>query len=98
MALQPGKVYFPKPGWTKLDLAEYYVGMADAVLVHVRERLTVMKRFVNGIMEDPIWQKRVPQKVPAGPRPPPSRSRPGALPRSSWQTTPPTSSGRSTSA
>jgi DNA primase len=60
----PGKVYFPKPGWTKLDLAEYYVGMADAVLVHVRERPTVMKRFVNGIMEDPIWQKRVPQKVP----------------------------------
>jgi bifunctional non-homologous end joining protein LigD len=40
------------------------VGMADAVLVHVRERPTVMKRFVNGIMEDPIWQKRVPQKVP----------------------------------
>ncbi len=60
----PGKVYFPRPGWTKLDLAEYYVGMADAVLVHVRERPTVMKRFVNGIMEDPIWQKRVPQKVP----------------------------------
>ena len=23
-----------------------------------------MKRFVNGIMEDPIWQKRVPQNVP----------------------------------
>ena len=23
-----------------------------------------MKRFVNGIMEEPIWQKRVPQKVP----------------------------------
>ena len=60
----PGKVYFPKPGWTKLDLAEYYVGMADAVLVHVRERPTVMKRFVKGVMEDPIWQKRVPQKVP----------------------------------
>jgi bifunctional non-homologous end joining protein LigD len=60
----PGKVYFPKLGWTKLDLAEYYVGVADAVLLHVRERPTVMKRFVNGIMEDPIWQKRVPQKVP----------------------------------
>ncbi len=60
----PAKVYFPKPGWTKLDLAEYYVTVADAVLVHVRERPTVMKRFVNGIMEDPIWQKRVPQKVP----------------------------------
>ena len=23
-----------------------------------------MKRFVNGIMEDPIWQKRVPRKIP----------------------------------
>jgi bifunctional non-homologous end joining protein LigD len=60
----PAKVYFPKPGWTKLDLAQYYVEMAEAVLVHVRERPTVMKRFVNGIMEDPIWQKRVPKTVP----------------------------------
>ena len=60
----PAKVYFPKPGWTKLDLVEYYLTIADAVLVHLRERPTVMKRFVNGIMEDPIWQKRVPQKVP----------------------------------
>src|ERR687898_920425 len=60
----PAKVYFPKAGWTKLDLAEYYVTAADAVLVHVRERPTVLKRFVNGITEEPIWQKRVPQKVP----------------------------------
>jgi bifunctional non-homologous end joining protein LigD len=60
----PGKVYFPKPGWTKLDLAHYYIEAAEAALVHVRERPTVMKRFVNGIMEEPIWQKRVPQNVP----------------------------------
>ena len=60
----PGKVYFPKPGWTKLDIAEYYLTVADAALVHVRERPTVMKRFVNGIMEDPIWQKRVPKNIP----------------------------------
>jgi bifunctional non-homologous end joining protein LigD len=60
----PAKVYFPKPGWTKLDLVEYYVTVADAALVHVRERPTVMKRFVNGILEEPIWQKRVPQKIP----------------------------------
>src|ERR671929_1366527 len=60
----PGKVYFPKPGWTKLDVAEYYIGLADAVLVHVRERPGTMKRFVNGIMEEPIWQKRVPKTIP----------------------------------
>ena len=60
----PAKVYFPRPGWTKLDLAQFYLELADAVLVHVRERPTVMKRFVNGIQEEPIWQKRVPQNVP----------------------------------
>ncbi len=60
----PAKVYFPKPGWTKLDLATYYVEVADAALIHLRERPTVMKRFVNGIMEDPIWQKRVPARTP----------------------------------
>jgi bifunctional non-homologous end joining protein LigD len=60
----PGKVYFPKPGWTKLDVVEYYLAAADAVLIHLRERPTVMKRFVNGINEDPIWQKRVPKNLP----------------------------------
>ncbi len=60
----PSKVYFPKPGWTKLDLATYYLEVAEAALVHVRERPTIMKRFVNGIMEEPVWQKRVPQNVP----------------------------------
>ena len=60
----PGKVYFPKPGWTKLDLVEYYAATGDAPLVHTRERPTVMKRFVDGIEEEPIWQKRVPKKTP----------------------------------
>ena len=60
----PAKVYFPGPGWTKLDVAQYYLELSDAVLVHLRERPTVMKRFVNGIMEDPNWQKRVPKNIP----------------------------------
>jgi len=60
----PGKVYFPQPGHTKLDLVEYYVAVAEAKLVHVRERPTVMKRFVDGIEHDPIWQKRVPRNTP----------------------------------
>jgi bifunctional non-homologous end joining protein LigD len=60
----PAKIYFPAPGWTKLDVAQYYVANAGAVLVHLRERPTVMKRFVDGIMQDPIWQKRVPKAIP----------------------------------
>ena len=34
------------------------------MLTHLRERPTVMKRFVNGINEEPIWQKRVPKNIP----------------------------------
>src|SRR3954447_17517233 len=60
----PGKVYFPRSGWTKLDVVEYYLTTAEAVTIHLRERPTVMKRFVNGIMEEPIWQKRVPKNIP----------------------------------
>jgi bifunctional non-homologous end joining protein LigD len=60
----PGKVYFPMAGWTKRDLCRYYLDVADAAVVHLRERPTVMKRFVNGIEEEPIWQKRVPQRIP----------------------------------
>jgi len=60
----PSKVYFPQPGFTKHDLVNYYLATADAVLVHLRERPTVMKRFVNGIEQEPIWQKRVPQHIP----------------------------------
>jgi bifunctional non-homologous end joining protein LigD len=60
----PGKVYFPRAGVTKLDLVEYYLATADAALVHLRERPTVMKRFVEGVEKPPIWQKRVPQRTP----------------------------------
>jgi DNA ligase D-like protein (predicted polymerase) len=60
----PGKVYFPHSGWTKLDLVQYYLETAEAVTIHLRERPTVLKRFVNGILEEPIWQKRIPRNVP----------------------------------
>ena len=40
------------------------IAFVDGGDVHLRERPTVMKRFVNGIMEDPIWQKRVPKNIP----------------------------------
>jgi DNA primase len=32
----PSKVFFPERGTTKLDLVEYYLSVADAVLVHLR--------------------------------------------------------------
>ncbi|MEW6582646.1 MAG: non-homologous end-joining DNA ligase [Actinomycetota bacterium] len=60
----PGKVFFPETGVTKLGLAEYYLAVADAALVHLRERPTVLKRYVDGAAGEPFFQKRVPRGAP----------------------------------
>jgi bifunctional non-homologous end joining protein LigD len=60
----PGKVYFPRAGVTKIDLVNYYLECADAVVAHLRERPTVMKRWVNGVEGEPFFQKRVPDGAP----------------------------------
>ena len=60
----PSKVYFPEAGHTKLDLAEYYLAVADAACLHLRERPTTMKRFVDGAGGDFFFQKRVPKTAP----------------------------------
>jgi DNA ligase D-like protein (predicted polymerase) len=60
----PDKVYFPDCGVTKGELAHYYADCAAAVLNHVRERPTMLKRYAGGIEEKPFYQKRVPAKRP----------------------------------
>ena len=60
----PGKVFFPEAGHTKLDLASYYVEVAGAACLHLRERPTTMKRFVDGAAGDFFFQKRVPKGAP----------------------------------
>lgn len=61
----PGKVVFPEPGLTKLDLVEYYLSVADGALRGAGGRPMVLKRFVKGITQEPFFQKRVPENHPA---------------------------------
>jgi DNA ligase D len=60
----PGKLFFPEAGLTKLDLANYYLECEQAVVRHLRERPTVMKRWVDGVAGKPFFQKRVPDGAP----------------------------------
>ncbi len=60
----PAKVYFPAAGHTKLDVVEYYLAVADAALGHLRDRPTVLKRYVEGIEGQPFFQKRIPDSAP----------------------------------
>jgi bifunctional non-homologous end joining protein LigD len=60
----PGKLFFPARGFTKLDLVNYYVECHEAVLLGLRERPCVMKRWVDGVGGKPFFQKRVPGTAP----------------------------------
>jgi bifunctional non-homologous end joining protein LigD len=60
----PGKVYFPRTGHTKMDLVRYYLSVADGALTGVRDRPMVLKRFVNGAEAEAFFQKRAPSSRP----------------------------------
>ncbi len=61
----PGKVFFPRTGHTKLDLVRYYLGVADGAMAGVEGRPMVLKRFVNGAEGEAFFQKRAPESRPA---------------------------------
>jgi len=60
----PEKLFFPEAGITKLDLVHYYLECREAVVRGLRERPTVMKRWVDGVAGEPFFQKRVPDHAP----------------------------------
>ena len=60
----PQKIFFPRAGYTKLDLANYYAAVAEGALRGIAARPIVLKRYVNGADEEPFFQKRAPDKHP----------------------------------
>jgi bifunctional non-homologous end joining protein LigD len=60
----PGKVLFPKPGHTKLDLAQYYVSIADGALRGAGGRPNMLVRYPDGIEGEFFYQKRAPKARP----------------------------------
>src|SRR5437870_8430306 len=60
----PGKVLFPKAGYTKLDLAQYYLSVADGALRAAGGRPNVLVRYPNGIDGEYFYQKRAPSSRP----------------------------------
>jgi len=60
----PDKVFFPQPGYTKLDLVRYYLAVADGALRGAGGRPMALKRYVNGIEGEFFYQKRAPEARP----------------------------------
>ncbi len=60
----PGKVFFPKTGHTKLDLVRYYLAVAEGAVRGVNGRPMALKRFVEGAGGEAFFQKRAPANTP----------------------------------
>jgi DNA ligase D len=60
----PDRVYFPARGETKLDLANYYLAVADGIVRALRDRPCMLHRFPTGVTGEKVHQKRLPKGAP----------------------------------
>lgn len=58
------KVYFPKDGWRKRDLLEFYDRVSPWLLPHLKDRPLSLKRYPNGIAEQYFFQKNAGSHFP----------------------------------
>jgi bifunctional non-homologous end joining protein LigD len=54
----PDRIYYPDLGFTKLDLALYYVTIADSVLPHLEGRPLTLLRCPDGLGGESFYQKK----------------------------------------
>ncbi|HEY2152252.1 MAG TPA: non-homologous end-joining DNA ligase [Vicinamibacterales bacterium] len=60
----PTKVLFPQAGYTKLDLARYYVAVSQGAMQAAGHRPNVLVRYPNGTGGEFFFQKRAPRSRP----------------------------------
>ena len=60
----PDRVYFPARGETKLDLANYYLSVADGIVRALHDRPCMLHRYPEGVGGEKIYQKRLPKGAP----------------------------------
>ncbi len=58
------KVLYPKAGFTKAQVIDYYLRMSTALLPHLRGRPLTLKRYPNGVDQPYFYEKRCPQHRP----------------------------------
>lgn len=60
----PERVYFPVHGWTKLDVAQYYLAVGDGIVRALRDRPTMLHRYPRGLDGQKVYSKRLPKGAP----------------------------------
>lgn len=59
-----GKVFWPKEGYTKRDLLNYYYQVASYILPYLKDRPQSLNRYPNGITGKSFYQKDVTNSAP----------------------------------
>jgi bifunctional non-homologous end joining protein LigD len=59
------KVLYPKAGFTKGQVIDYYVRVAPVLLPHLKDRPLTMKRYPNGVDGEFFYEKNCPAHRPA---------------------------------
>ena len=61
----PDKPYFSRDvKLSKLGVVNYYLSVASGAVAGIRDRPSMLKRFVNGAEQEPFYQKRAPENRP----------------------------------
>ena len=61
----PDKPYFSRDvKLSKLDVVNYYLSVASGAVAGIRDRPSMLKRFVDGAEKEPFYQKRAPENRP----------------------------------
>jgi bifunctional non-homologous end joining protein LigD len=58
------KVLFPETGFTKGQLIDYYVSVAEVMLPHIGDRPLTMKRYPDGVAKKFFYEKHSPSHAP----------------------------------
>jgi DNA ligase D-like protein (predicted polymerase) len=61
----PDRIYFSARGETKLDLARYYLSVADGIVNALYHRPCMLHRFPDGVDGEKVHQKRLPHGAPS---------------------------------
>lgn len=60
----PGRVVFPERGWTKMDVVKHFLAVAEGAARGISGRPTMLKRYMQGVGEDPVYHKRAAKNTP----------------------------------
>src|SRR5437588_10248194 len=58
------KVLYPKVGFTKGQVIDYYIRIAPVLLPHLKDRPLTMKRYPNGVDKEFFYEKNCPTHRP----------------------------------